>query len=434
MADSERPGTDTTGVETPERERRAPAERTRGWFREHPRAKWALLALLVLLVAGVFAVWEYYSSRETTDDAQIDGYIIPISAKVGGIVQSVDFEDNQQVKAGTLLVQIDPSEYRVAVERAEAAVAALSEQLRAAQTGVPITTTTTASRLATATAGVRSANAQLAAAEKEVAAAKAQLGSAQARLREAEARNTLAQKNLERMRMLVEKDLISRQQYDATVAEARAAAAGVDAAKSAVAQGQEAVRVAESRVSQARAGVAEAQATVQAAQTAPQEVATSKAQAGAAEARLKEARAALERAKIDLSYTTVLAPEDGVVSKKSVQPGQVIQANQPLLALVPLEDIWVTANFKETQLNHMRIGQPAIISVDAYGGRKFRGHVESFSPATGARFSLLPPENATGNYVKVVQRVPVRIALNKGENPQHVLRPGMSVTATVITR
>lgn len=434
MADSERPGTETAGVETRERELLGRTERTRGWFREHPSAKWALLAALILLAAGVYAVSRYYAVRESTDDAQIDGYITPISAKVGGIIESVNFEDNQRVKAGTLLVQIDPREYRFAVERAEAEVAALSEQLRAAQTGVPITTTTTASRLATATAGVRSANAQLAAAEKEVAAAKAQLGSAQARLREAEARNILAQQNLTRMRMLVEKDLIPRQQYDAAVAEARAAAAGVDAAKSAVAQGQQAVQVAETRVAQASAGIAEAQAALQAAQTAPQEVATSEAQAGVAEARLKQAEAALERARLDLSYTTVRAPADGIVSKKAVQPGQVVQENQPLLALVPLEDIWVTANFKETQLEDMRIGQHAVISVDAYGGREFRGHVESFAPATGARFSLLPPENATGNYVKVVQRVPVRIAFDKGENPEHMLRPGMSVIATVMTR
>ncbi len=411
-----------------------PARPRRGFFRRHPHAKWVLLAVLIALGVGAYLVWRYYyAGRVTTDDAQIDGYITPISAKVGGIIQSVNFEDNQRVKAGTLLVQIDPRDYEVALQRAEAEEADAAAQVAVAQTGVPITSTTTASKLATATAGVRVATAQVDAAEKEVAAAKAQLSSAQAQLREAEARNTLAQQNLKRMQLLVEKDEISRQQYDSAVADARAASAAVDAAKAAVSHAQHAVQVAESHVTQAQAGVTQAQAAVRAAQTAPQEVATSRAQAEAAEARLKKAKAAVEQAKLNLSYTTVRAPADGVVSQKSVQPGQVVAPGQPLLSLVPLRDIWVTANFKETQLKDMHVGQPATFSVDAYGGLQYRGRVESFAPATGARFSLLPPENATGNYVKVVQRIPVRIAINPEQHPRHVLRPGMSVIATVRT-
>jgi membrane fusion protein (multidrug efflux system) len=194
------------------------------------------------------------------------------------------------------------------------------------------------------------------------------------------------------------------------------------------------VPVAESHVAQARAAVTQAQASVQAAQTAPQEVAVTRAQFSSAEARVRQYQASLAQAQLNLEYTTVKAPISGIVSKKSVEPGQIVQPGQPLLAIVPLDDIWVTANFKETQLNRMRPGQPALISVDAYGGRNYDGRVESIAAATGARFSLLPPENASGNYVKVVQRVPVKILLEKGQYPQHLLRPGMSVNATVLTR
>jgi membrane fusion protein (multidrug efflux system) len=292
---------------------------------------------------------------------------------------------------------------------------------------------TTASHVSTANAQVESARAGIAASEKEVSAANAQLDAAQARLRAAEARNVLAEKNLERMKMLVEKDEVSRQQYDAAVSEARSTAAGVDAAKAAVANAEQGVQVAQSHVAQAKAALGQAQAAVQAAGTAPQQVAVSRAQSGSAEARAALAKTALAQAQLNLQYTTVKAPIDGIVGNRNVQPGEVIQRGQPLMSLIPIEDIWVTANFKETQLNHMRPGQAAIISVDAYGGREYHGHVESIAPATAARFSLLPPENATGNYVKVVQRVPVRIRIDKGQDPEHLLRPGMSVVATVIT-
>ncbi len=420
--------------ETGEETRPALRERRRAFFRQHPRARWWLLAvLLVLAVAGYF-VWRYYAVRESTDDAQIDAYTHQISAKVGGRVERVYVIDNQHVKAGTVLVQIDPKDYQVALDRARADLAAAQANLRAAQSGVPITSTTTASRQSTANAGVQAARAGLTASQKEVSAAHAQLDAAQARLREAEARDVLAQKDLERMKMLVEKDEISRQQYDAAVSEARSTAAGVDAAKAAVANAQQGVQVAESHVLQAQAAVVQAQAAVRAAATAPQEVAVSRAESGSAQARVEQAQAAVSQAELNLQYTTVKAPIDGITGNRNVQPGEVIQAGQPLMAVIPIEDIWVTANFKETQLNMMRPGQSATVSVDAYGGREYRGHIESIAPATGARFSLLPPENATGNYVKVVQRVPVRIRIDKGQDPEHLLRPGMSVIAEVITK
>jgi membrane fusion protein (multidrug efflux system) len=346
----------------------------------------------------------------------------------------VNIDDNQYVKADTVLVRLDPRDYEVALQRAQADVATARSTALAAQTGVPITSTTTASRLATAQANVEAARAALDAAQKEVDVARAQLSSAQARLREAQAKNVWAQGDLGRMKQLIAKDEISRQQYDAALAAADQARAAVDSAQAAVAQADQGVPVAESHVAQARAAVTQAQASVQAAQTAPQEVAVTRAQFSSAEARVRQYQASLAQAQLNLEYTTVKAPISGIVSKKSVEPGQIVQPGQPLLAIVPLDDIWVTANFKETQLNRMRPGQPALISVDAYGGRNYDGRVESIAAATGARFSLLPPENASGNYVKVVQRVPVKILLEKGQYPQHLLRPGMSVNVTVITR
>jgi membrane fusion protein (multidrug efflux system) len=409
-------------------------ERRQGFFREHPRAKWVLLVAVILAAVAVYAIWNHYSTRESTDDAQIDGHINPISAKVGGTVLAVHVNDNQYVEAGALLVEIDPRDYQVALDHARADEEAAHATARAAQTGVPITTTATASRLSAAQANVEAAQAGIAAARKEVDAARAQLGAIQARLRETEARSTLAQQNLARMKQLVERDEISRQQYDTSVSEAQAAAAAVDAARAAVAQAEQGVPVAESHVAQAQAALAQAQAGVRGAQSGPEEIAVSRAQSGSAEAKAELNRTSVAQAELNLQYTRILAPVSGVVSRKSVEVGQVIQPGQPLLAVVPLEDVWVTANFKETQLNHMRPGQPATISVDAYGGREYRGHVESIAAATGARFSVLPPENASGNYVKVVQRVPVKIVLEREQDREHGLRPGMSVGATVFTR
>lgn len=429
---------DIAGIDqkTGEREeaRPAPEEKRRVFFQQHPRAKWWLLGFFLVAVAVGVYLWRYYSVRESTDDAQINAHIGQISPQVGGPVQRVFVDDNQYVEAGTVLVQIDPRDYQTALERATADLTAAQANFRAAQTGIPITSTTTASRISSANAGLQAARAGIAASEKEVSAANAQLDAAQARLREAEARNVLAQKNLERMKMLVDRDEISAQQYDAAVSEARSTAAGVDAAKAAVANAQQGVQVAQSHVLQARAAQAQAQAAVQAAGTAPQEVAVSRAQSGSAEARLKQAQAAVAQAQLNLQYTTIKAPISGTVGNRNVQTGDVIQKGQPVMALIPIEDIWVTANYKETQLNHMRPGQAATISVDAYGGHEYHGHVESIAPATGARFSLLPPENATGNFVKVVQRVPVRIRIDRGQDPEHLLRPGMSVVATVSTK
>lgn len=397
--------------------------------------RWRLVAAaVVMVVMAAVALFWYSSGRESTDDAQIDGHITQIGAKVGGTVVRIEATDNQQVEAGALLVQIDPREYQVAVDRATAELADAEAAAQAAESGVPITATTTASDVTSAAGAVEQARAGLAAAEAEIQSAKARLVSAQARLREKQADATKAARDAERLEMLIAKDEISRQQYDAAVAATEAATAVAEGARSDITAAATSINVVERRADQARAALAQAQATVTAAETAPEQVKVTRARASAATAKVMQAKAALAQAHLSLEYTTIRAPATGVVSKRSVEVGQVVQPGQPLLALVTLGDVWVTANFKETQIQSIRTGQRAVISVDAFGGQKFEGHVDSIAPATGARFSLLPPENAAGNYVKVVQRVPVKIAIEKGQDPQQLLRPGLSVTPTVYTR
>jgi membrane fusion protein, multidrug efflux system len=224
---------------------------------------------------------------------------------------------------------------------------------------------------------------------------------------------------------------VSQQQFDTATAAADAQRASADSAKSQITEAEAGVRVAESKLAQAQAGEQQARAGVRTAQTGPEQVAATRARASSAQARVQQAKAALEQAELNLQYTTIRAPVAGVVSRKIAEVGQIVQAGQPLMALIPLQDVWIIANFKETQLTNMRPGQRVTVTVDAYGGKEFKGHVDSLAAATGARFSLLPPENATGNYVKVVQRVPVKIVLEPGQDPEHLLRPGLSVTPTV---
>lgn len=429
----------TTTGEPAERESR---DGIGGFLRRRPQARRVMLAAAAILLVIIAAGWWYYSGRESTDDAQVDGHIVPVSSRVGGTVLSVKVDDNQRVTAGTVLVQIDEKDYRVALQRAEADYAESQAALVAAQAGVPITSTTTASQVSSAGANVERAQAGSEAANRDVDAARARLTSAQARLREAKANATRVNRDLERMKQLVSKDEVSQQQYDGAVAGAEAANATVESATAAVNEATQAVSVAESRRLQASGAVTQAQAELRTAHTAPEQVAVTKARLQSAQARVMQAKAALDMANLNLEYTTVTAPVTGIVSRRSVEPGQTVQPGQPLLAVVPLEDgartpgrpsIWVTANFKETQLKDVRVGQAATISVDAYG-KSYSGRVESIAAATGARFSLLPPENATGNYVKVVQRVPVKIVLDKGQDREHLLRPGMSVVATVYTK
>jgi membrane fusion protein (multidrug efflux system) len=391
----------------------------------------AVVAVLVIIAA---IVWLMSRGHESTDDAQIDGHITQIAARRGGRSVKVAVDNNDKVQAGALLVQIDPRDYQVALERARAELADAQAQAAAARAGVPIARVEARSGVSTAAGGVQEAEAGIGSADQQIQAAQANLVAAQARQREREATATKAARDVERLRGLVQKDEISQQQFDAAVAAADAAKANVDAAKSDVVAAQAAIAVAQQKSAQARAGATQARAGLASAQTAPQQLQVTQSRAAAAEARVQQAQAALKQAELNLQYTTVKAPSTGVVSRKSVEIGQVVQAGQPLLALVDLQDVWVTANFKETQLNEMRPGLRAVVEVDALGGKEFNGHIDSIAAATGAKFSLLPPENATGNYVKVVQRVPVKIVFEPGQDPNHLLRPGMSVTPTVYVR
>ena len=400
---------------------------------EQPRVRIGL-ALLVVAVLGV-GVWLWVAAgRESTDDAQIDAHVTQVAARVGGTITKVNVDDNQPVEAGAVLVELDPRDYQVALDRARAELADAEANVVAAQSTVPITSTTAASNVTTARGGVAQAQSGVAASEKEVEAARARLITAQARLREAEANATKSARDVERLRGLLAKDEIAQQQFDTAGAAAEAQRAAADSARSQVAEAEAGIRVAESKLAQARVGEQQAHAELQTAQTAPSQIAATKARASAAEAHAQQMRANVAQAELNLQYTTVKAPVRGVVSKKGINVGQVVQPGQPLLAIVQLDDVWVIANFKETQLKNMRPGQRAEVDVDALGGRAFHGKVDSLAGATGARFSLLPPENATGNFVKVVQRVPVKIVLDKGQDPEHLLRPGMSVTPTVYTK
>jgi len=402
-------------------------------FLRQPRVL-AGLTVLVLAIAGVAAWLAVTAGRETTDDAQVDAHVTQISSRVGGTVTKVAIEDNQPVEAGAILVELDPRDYQVAVEKARAELADAEASAVAARTNVPITSTTAAGNEATARGGLTHAQSGIAAAEKEIEAARARLVTAQARLREAEANAAKAARDVERLRGLLAKDEVSQQQFDSVTAAAEAQKAAADSARSQVAEADAGIRVAESKLAQARAAELQARAELQTAQTGPSQVTATKARASSAEARVQQALANLAQAELNLQYTTVKAPARGVIGRKGINAGQVVQAGQPLLAIVQLDEVWIVANYKETQLKDMRPGQRATVDVDALGGRGFNGKVGSLAGATGARFSLLPPENATGNFVKVVQRVPVKIVLDPGQDPEHRLRPGMSVTTTVYTR
>jgi len=387
------------------------------------------VALLALLAGGYF-LWRYFGSYESTDDAQIDGHLNAVSARISGQVSEVLVEDEQIVKKGDVLARIDPRDYEVAVAKAEADLADAKASLESSRTDVPITSTNTDSTLRTARSVRVDAGAGLTAAQRQLNAAQARLETAQAQVHEAEANYTKASDDVERYKQLVAKDEISQQQYDQAVQTAAAAKATLAARTASVNEAQQNVTVAEAAIEQAQARVAQAEASIQAALTAPQQIAVSQARARSAAAKVAQQQALLDQARLNLSYCTITAPVSGIAGKKTVEVGQNVSPGQQLLVVVPVDDIWVTANFKETQLKKMKAGQKARFSVDAYG-REYTGRVSGIGGAAGSRLSLLPPENATGNYVKVVQRIPVRIDLDPGQNGDHRLRPGMSVDPKV---
>jgi membrane fusion protein, multidrug efflux system len=398
------------------------------------RRFWLIAGLGVVALLAIGGWLWLTAGRESTDDAQVEAHVTPIAPRVSGSVLKLPVNDNQEVEADTVLVALDPRDYEVAVAKAKAELADAEASALAARSSVPIMSTTASSNVTTAQGSVEQARGSIEQSQKELEAARARLTTAEAKLREAEANATKAARDVERLRGLLTKDEVSQQQFDATVAAADAQRAAADSARSQVAEADAGIRVAESKLMQTRAGEQQARAGLRTAQTGPDQITATRARASSAEARAQQAKATLDQAELNLRYTVVKAPAKGIVSRKMVEVGQVVQAGQPLMALILLDSPWITANFKETQLRDMRPGQPVTIKVDAYGGREYKGKVDSIAGATGARFSLLPPENATGNYVKVVQRVPVKIVLEAGQDSEHLLRPGMSVAPTIYTK
>ena len=379
-----------------------------GAARNDRRGKLIAVAIVVLIAALVFGVrWLAYSRNHvSTDDAQVESTIYSISSRVAGHVLKVPVDTNDSARAGQLLVEIDPTDYQVALQQAQATLAQAESSVSAASGTVELTQRT-------GSAGISQAAAAVEGAKRVVAAARANLVSMEARADE-------ARKEAARMELLLANGAVSVQQRDSAVAASISARANVEGARA--------------QVRSAQAGLEQARAALRAAETSPVQTEVRRSEVGTARGRVAEARAKVEQAKLNLGYTRITSPADGVIAKKNVEPGQFVQPGQPLFALVGDDTSHITANFKETQLKKIKVGDRATFTVDAYPGVRFTGRVESISPGTGAVFSLLPPENASGNFTKVVQRIPVRIAIDEGNNPSHPLRAGMSVVVTVETK
>ncbi|MGO8735388.1 MAG: HlyD family secretion protein [Terriglobia bacterium] len=413
---------------SPEAEDKNPSRWADPWVRR------AAFGAAVVLAIAVVALLAYYHNRVSTDDAEVDGHIVPIASKISGTVAAVLINDNEPVKEGQVLIRIDPRDYQARVDQAKAALSLAEARAQGADVGVPMTRETTDSTSS-------GADAQLAAAQANYDKAKftyekdstAELAYRRANVAEQQANNDRAQADLVRMKPLMEKGEISQQQYDAYLAAARMADSQLTGAKEKLTSAGQAAEVSREAMLAAKAQVDQARAMVDQAMANHKQVSIHESDRASADAAVAAAQADLEAAELQLSYTTIVAPSDGVVTRKSVEAGQIIQPGQGLFTLIPLNDIWVTANFKETQLAKVRPGQRAEIDVDMYG-RTVVGHVDSIAGATGSRLSLLPPENATGNYVKVVQRIPVKILLDSDPSNKVILRPGMNVEATIITK
>jgi len=388
-----------------------------------------VLVVVVLAAAGYF-IWRYLNTFESTDDAQIDGHVDAISARISGNVIDIRAEDEQIVNAGDVLVRIDPRDYEVAVAKAEADLRDAEAALESSRIDIPITATNTASQLKTASSTRADATAFVQGAQRQLGAARDRVESAQALVREAEANVKKTTDDVARYKLLVDKNEIPRQTYDTAVALADSARATLDSRRAAVREAEQNIAVAQSAVDQAIQRIPQADASIESASTAPKQVAVSEARAKSAAAQVAQKKALLDQARLNLSYCTIVSPVSGIVGKKTVELGENVSPGEQMMAVVPLDDVWVTANFKETQLERMNPGQRVRFSVDA-SGKEYTGKVQAVGGASGSRFSLLPPENATGNYVKVVQRIPVRINLDPGQNNDHRLRPGMSVDPKV---
>jgi membrane fusion protein (multidrug efflux system) len=371
----------------------------------------------ILILVGVIGFWLYSRTYESTDDAQVDGHVNGITARIDGVIKAVYVEENQSIQAGQLVAEMDPRDYQVALEQAQAQFLKAQAELRAENPNIPITQSSSQTNVSTSQSEVMNAEAGVAAAERDQAAALS-------RLQETEANNAKAQNDVGRYKSLVEKEEVSRTQYDQVIATAKALAAAVDSARSSAESAQKVVDQRRAQLDQARSRLAMANVN------APNQVAISRANLQSHQADVQAMKAQVDRAQLDLSYCKIFSPVAGVVSKRTADVGEHVSKGQRLITFADLGDLWVTANFKEGQLKKMRAGQPVTISVDAYD-QNFDGYVEAMPGATGSVTSLLPPENATGNYVKVVQRLPVRIRFKPGQQGLDRLRPGMSVVPKV---
>jgi membrane fusion protein (multidrug efflux system) len=426
----------------------------------YKRPRVMIIAAVVLLVGLIFGVrhFVYASAHETTDDAFIEAHIIQISPQVSGHIAKVYIKSNQRVKKGDLLAEIDSRDYEARLAQAKATELAAQSKMQAASINVNVTSTTTSadveqasssvqtakSNVDNARAAVEAARGRLEQAQAQVRTAQANAESARAQVTAAEAEATRANADARRYAELYKQQVISRQQYDNADALARTSTASLEAARKKAAAAdaqvgearaaqqaaQGAMQQSQAQVGVAQSQVGEASGRLSAANAAPQQVAASRAQVATTAADVEQARAAVDQEELNVTYTKIYAPEDGTVTKKAVEEGMFVQVGQALMAIVP-DEVWVIANFKETQLDAIRPGQPVDIKVDAYPSKKFKGHVDSLQTGTGARFSMLPPENATGNYVKVVQRVPVKIVFDEQPDPQYPIGPGMSVEPEV---
>ncbi len=377
------------------------------------KAMTLFVAAALLTVGATLFYWWYRQTHIVTDDAYVEGRIHPVSARIAGTVIAVLVEDNQSVKQGDPLLRIDPEPYAVRVTAADSAVSAAASDLSAARADIDA-----------AKADIQAARQDLAASQAQLAQARLSVEAARSRVTLAEAQLAQAVRDEERAESLYERQSISKERFEKAQTERTVSRARHDLAKEELRLAEAAIPTQEALISQKNAILAQRQAAL----------AQRKARVGQQNAVVRQRESALAEAKLYRQYAEVVAPVDGYVTRKGVEVGQVVSLGQPLLAVADLSDVWVVANYKETQIEKIRPGHPVTIRVDTFAGKKFHGKVESIMAGTGSAFSLFPPENATGNYVKVVQRVPVKIVIDRGEDPEHVLRIGMSVIPTVNVR
>jgi membrane fusion protein (multidrug efflux system) len=390
------------------------------------------------VIVGGGLGWHFFQEArefESTDNATLQGDVISVSSRISGTVASIEFADNQRVEAGQALVTLDPTDYQIALDQAEAALALSEQQSLAAESGIAFSSAQSSAAQTQAQGGYQLAATGVATAQAAVEVARGNLASAQARLEQARVQSDQAQLDLARARQLAEAGVVPTQFLDQAETTAKVSAAAVEAAAQEVAVQQDKLSQAQAGVEAAQAQVEQSRGAVQSAAATTKQTAVQEKQYEAALAQIDVARAAVDAARQRLSYTTISAPESGRIGRRAVQVGQQVSAGQPLLALVP-DRLWVVANFKETQLANLRPGQPVTIKVDTFPGKVFAAHVDSLSPASGSMFALLPPENASGNFTKVVQRIPVKITFEPEAlaGYEDLLRPGMSVIVKVKVR